>query len=105
MSFSALTPVGKYVAILSGLTIVSVLGTKTIIRQRRQGQFQPNYLESKSTNNDYNLAKIKPGFPENERKNETEEVKRKSEYEATGLSYMSRKRGDKLGLLDKWNKE
>ena len=54
-----------------------------------------------------NLAQVKPGFPlpkhgDNSIDNsEDHGLARKSKYEGSGLSAVTRKRGDKLGFLDR----
>lgn len=61
-----------------------------------------------------NIAKVKPGFPLPQHalkdgstadKDDENVFHRKSKYEAGGVSAMSRKRGDKLGFLDRRNKD
>lgn len=47
-----------------------------------------------------NVALVKPGFPL-PRGQQSDEGERKSEYEGSGMSVMSRKRGDKLGFMNR----
>ena len=77
-----------------------VLLTKTIIRNRKDKQFLPaarQLGDGTEVEDPYgNIAAIKPGFPMQQ-----EQRPRKSEFEGAGLSYRTRKSGDRLGFFDR----
>lgn len=93
----------KNVIYLSLTAIAGVIVAKTMIKERRISQFSPHMRglpqEDSSTYYD-NFAQVKPGFPLPQT-GESAGYERKSEFEGSGLSYMSRKRGDRLGFLDR----
>ncbi|AET39656.1 Coi1p Ecym_4631 [Eremothecium cymbalariae DBVPG len=105
MSINPFANIGQTVLYLSGAAILSVVVTKTVIRQRRDNNFRPHARDTDEDagkeEGDYysNLAKVKPGFPLEQGK--SNERSRKSEFEGAGLSYKSRKGGDRLGFLDR----
>lgn len=78
---------------------------KGVVRSRREAQYSPsavaNHEEQSKTAGYYdNLAQVRPGFPLPSQK-QTEAIERKSEFEGPGMSVLSRKRGDRLGFLDR----
>lgn len=79
---------------------------KSIVRGRREAKFIPSAMVSSKNGEDQalgyydNVALVKPGFPLPQGQ-QSDEGKRKSEYEGSGMSVMSRKRGDKLGFMDR----
>ncbi|EDO17303.1 hypothetical protein Kpol_1062p10 [Vanderwaltozyma polyspora DSM 70294] len=87
---------------------------KDNIRSKREASFSTDATATgKKSGQSYydNYAQIKPGFPlpkehtENIDSEQSVSPVRKSKYEGAGNSYMSRKRGDKLGFLDRKNNE
>lgn len=90
-----------------GLT-ASIVIVKTVVRDAKVSKFDPQNLsgdEKKDADSYYaNPALVKPGFPM-KKEEETTEIKRKSEFEGAGLSYNTRKRGDRLGFLDRRSNE
>ncbi|KAG0677868.1 hypothetical protein C6P41_003120 [Kluyveromyces marxianus] len=90
-----------------GLT-ASVVIVKTVVRDSKVSKFDPQNLASAQTSAEdahyANLAEIKPGFPL-KKGDEESQIKRKSEFEGAGLSYVTRKRGDRLGFLDRRKEE
>ena len=109
-------PNRKNILFISTIGLSSIFIAKTIIKRRRQEQFNPTakanedkYLDdklNKETDFYANLAKVRPGFPlpEKDASGNIEPVphyERKSKYEASGTSYSSRKAGDRLGFLDR----
>ncbi|CDO94220.1 unnamed protein product [Kluyveromyces dobzhanskii CBS 2104] len=100
--------VGRNFAYLCiGLT-ASVVIVKTMVRGEKMSKFNPQG-DSENVKKDgssyyLNPAGVKPGFPMKKEEDGTE-LKRKSEFEGAGLSYNTRKRGDKLGFFDRRNNE
>ncbi|SCU95039.1 LAME_0F10440g1_1 [Lachancea meyersii CBS 8951] len=99
---SAVNPfknIGRNTLYLVGGLIVSVFVTKKLVNSNKQIQFDRMQAEEITKENYYkNLANIKPGFP---LPAEDSSDVRKSEFEGRGLSYLSRKGGDRLGFLDR----
>ncbi|KAH3900265.1 uncharacterized protein SCODWIG_01727 [Saccharomycodes ludwigii] len=129
---ASLKTVAKGVGYLTAVGILSVFISKAIINRRRDEQFKPavrskgkldNKKDTEDTDEDINekyyanLANVKPGFPlpnqQSQQREQNESVnlplqnkkenQRKSEFEGAGLSYLTRKRGDKLGFFSRWN--
>ncbi|CAB4253741.1 similar to Saccharomyces cerevisiae YDR381C-A Protein of unknown function, localized to the mitochondrial outer membrane [Maudiozyma barnettii] len=117
MEYQVYKNVGKNILFISTIGLSSIFIAKSIIRRRRQEQFNPtakaneelyqNEKLHKETDYYANLAKVRPGFPlpqddvdaiTGERK---ERYERKSQYEGSGMSVSSRKHGDRLGFLDR----
>lgn len=98
----AISPNSKNAIYLSVFGILSVVLVKSIIRERRDAKFNPHARDAPANRSDVdyyeNLAQVKPGFP---LPSDASSQERKSEFEGAGLSYLSRKRGDKLGFLDR----
>ncbi|CEP60289.1 Coi1p LALA0_S01e07294g [Lachancea lanzarotensis] len=91
--------IGRNTLYLVGGLIVSVFATKKLVSDNKQTQFDRKKAEEITKENYYkNLANVKPGFPL-----PAEELAeaRKSEFEGRGLSYLSRKGGDRLGFFDR----
>ncbi|CAI4038242.1 SMKI04G5845 [Saccharomyces mikatae IFO 1815] len=103
--------IGKNLLYISAAGITSIFIVKTIVKSRRDAKFIPKARGNSDEMNerDYydNLAQVKPGFPlpkhgDNSIDNsEDHGLARKSKYEGSGLSAVTRKRGDKLGFLDR----
>lgn len=102
---------------ITGVGIGSIYLAKVVIKRRRDAKFQPKAiysnkpgtmgdLKNKDPSVSYyeNLAQVKPGFPIH-KDGEDKVPARKSKYEASGLSAVTRKRGDKLGFLDRRRNE
>lgn len=98
--------IGKNALYLCIALTASVVIAKTVIRGEKVSKFNPQTVgEEPATDKDKyysNLAQVQPGFP---LKKQKEEIHRKSEFEGAGLSYVTRKRGDKLGFLDRRSEE
>lgn len=100
---------------ISAAGIASIYVVKTVVKSRRDAKFIPkargNNGEANEKNYYDNLAQVKPGFPlpkhEDDNINSSEDhgLVRKSKYEGSGLSAVTRKRGDKLGFLDRRRNE
>ncbi|CCD22599.1 Coi1p NDAI_0A04430 [Naumovozyma dairenensis CBS 421] len=116
MSVNPFKNIGKNILIISGISIASIYTVKSIVRKRREAKFTPKALAlsrktaEENTLSDYydNLAQVKPGFPIPKPKDDsssTNILPRKSVYEASSPSVITRKRGDKLGFLDRRKKE
>ncbi|SCV06084.1 LANO_0H21748g1_1 [Lachancea nothofagi CBS 11611] len=91
--------VGRNGIYLVGGLIVSIFVSKKLINSNKKTQF--NRMQEQATSKeDYykNSAHVKPGFPLPA--GELQDT-RKSEFEGSGLSYLSRKGGDKLGFMDR----
>ncbi|SCU93429.1 LAMI_0E14334g1_1 [Lachancea mirantina] len=99
MSANPFQNIGKNAAYLCGFAILSVLAVKAAIRGRRDAQFD-RFGEKSQGRDDYykNLANVRPGFPISQADDGSG---RKSDFQGSGLSYLSRKRGDKLGFWDR----
>ncbi|SCU83851.1 LAFA_0D06260g1_1 [Lachancea sp. 'fantastica'] len=91
--------IGRNTLYLVGGLIVSVFLTKKLVSDNKQTQFDRMKADAITKENYYkNLANVKPGFP---LPAEDSAESRKSEFEGPGLSYLSRKGGDRLGFLDR----
>lgn len=88
---------------LIGGLAVSIYVTKKLTNANKVTQFD-RMQEKAKTKEDYykNSANVRPGFPIPA---ESSQEARKSEFEGVGLSYLSRKRGDKLGFMDRKKEE
>lgn len=105
----------KNLLYISAAGIASIYVVKTIVKARRDAKFIPkargNNGEVNEKNYYDNLAQVKPGFPipkdggDNIDCSEDHQLVRKSKYEGSGLSAVTRKRGDKLGFLDRRRNE
>ncbi|QLL30659.1 hypothetical protein HG536_0A04750 [Torulaspora globosa] len=106
MSANPFKNLGKNVIYVSIGAIASVLVAKRVVRSKKEAQYSPsasaNHEEHKAGTEGYydNLAQVRPGFPLPSQK-QTEAIERKSEFEGPGMSVLSRKRGDRLGFLDR----
>ncbi|SCU79903.1 LADA_0B03928g1_1 [Lachancea dasiensis] len=91
--------VGRNVVYLVGGLIASIFVTKTLVGANKQTQFD-RMKEKAASKEDYykNSAHVKPGFP---LPGENLATSRKSEFEGAGLSYLSRRGGDRLGFMDR----
>ncbi|ODQ78266.1 hypothetical protein BABINDRAFT_162920 [Babjeviella inositovora NRRL Y-12698] len=86
---------------LFGFIVVCFIGsiafTKSVVKDRRVANYKPQQLrldengEEAQTEPAFDSSKVKPGFPL-----PSDQYDRKSAYEGSGISYMSRKRGDRL---------
>ncbi|CAI1851153.1 hypothetical protein SEUBUCD646_0B04890 [Saccharomyces eubayanus] len=107
--------IGKNLLYISAAGIASIYIVKTIVKTRRDAKFTPQARgkNGELKERDYydNLAQVKPGFPLPKQANnnadgsEDHGLVRKSKYEGSGLSAATRKRGDKLGFLDRRGNE
>lgn len=108
--------IGKNLLYISGVGVLSLVIVKSIVRARRDAKFKPHALvgDEASSAQDYydNLAQVKPGFPLPKKLDKDEEFSivdaattRKSKYEAGGVSAVTRRRGDRLGFLDRRNND
>ncbi|ODV95818.1 hypothetical protein PACTADRAFT_49265 [Pachysolen tannophilus NRRL Y-2460] len=99
----------RQAAFLTSIALFTAYFVKSKIHLRRQQQFRPDELESSSYYSDgssnknqerQDISKIRPGFPTSE----NSEYMRKSQYEGSGNSYISRRSGDKIssGFWGKW---
>lgn len=108
--------IGRNVLYISAVGVFSVVVVKAIVRSQRDAKYKPQALINGENNNDEsyydNLAQVKPGFPIPKKKQASDEfdlelseaaTTRKSKYEAGGISAMTRKRGDRLGLFSRRN--
>lgn len=79
---------------------------KGIIRSKKEARYTPPALargknDSEQSKEYYdNLADVKPGFPL-PKDNPEDQSTRKSQFEGSGMSVLSRKRGDRLGFIDR----
>ncbi|KAF6007066.1 hypothetical protein HII13_004743 [Brettanomyces bruxellensis] len=104
---SALPPIRQFwkqIAFVSSVAIFAAYYAKNKVTIRRKQQFikdSSSYdsLMRKRVRSGNSIATIKPGFP---KEMDDEEYKRKSEFEGSGNSYMSRKHGDKFNMFDNW---
>lgn len=94
----------KNILYLTAAGAFSVILVKTIIRSQRDAKFIPLAKDQGAEGGDYysNVANVKPGFP---LPADAASSDRKSEFEGSGLSYRSRKSGDKLGFWDRRSKD
>ncbi|CAI4059092.1 Coi1p SKDI_04G5925 [Saccharomyces kudriavzevii IFO 1802] len=106
--------IGKNLLYISTAGIASIYIVKTIVKTRRDAKFIPKARgdNGEVSERDYydNLAQVRPGFPlpkqnGNNIDPECHGLVRKSKYEGSGLSAATRKRGDKLGFLDRRRNE
>lgn len=110
--------VGRTVLYVSAVGVFSVVVVKAIVRSQRDAKYKPHELiDGQGNRNDGyydNLAQVKPGFPIPKKTQASDEfdlelseaaTTRKSKYEAGGISAMTRKRGDRLGFLNRINKD
>ncbi|CAI4057476.1 hypothetical protein SUVZ_02G4950 [Saccharomyces uvarum] len=103
--------IGKNLLYISAAGIASIYIVKTIVKTKRDAKFTPQARgkNEKVQERDYydNLAQVKPGFPLPKQVNNSVDdskdhgLLRKSKYEGSGLSAATRKKGDKLGFLDR----
>lgn len=109
----------KNIFYISAIGLSSIFISKSIIKRKKLEKFNPTskdnaekYLSHKiDQETDYyaNLATVRPGFPlpksENTTNDSTAKYERKSKYEGSGMSVLSRKSGDRLGFLDRRNND
>ncbi|CCE63251.1 hypothetical protein TPHA_0E01580 [Tetrapisispora phaffii CBS 4417] len=108
MNSNAFEALGKKLAIITVIGFGALFVAKNNVKSKKASKFQPNVKVSATEQNtgDYysNLAKIKPGFPlpkDDSSDAGGSKYQRKSKYEGSGNSYLSRKGGDRLGFLDR----
>ncbi|CUS21840.1 LAQU0S04e01992g1_1 [Lachancea quebecensis] len=95
--------IGRNLLYLIGGLAVSVYVTKKLTRANKVTQFDRMQEKAKNEEEYYkNLAHVRPGFPITA---DGSKEARKSEFEGSGLSYLSRKGGDRLGFLDRKNND
>lgn len=101
----------KNILYVSIAAVASLTVVKGIIKARKEAKFtsaamaQYNADDQKSKEYYANSADVKPGFPLPRSESEFETHKRKSKYEGTGMSVLSRRRGDRLGFFDRRSDE
>lgn len=86
---------------LFGFIVVCFVGsiafTKSVVKDRRVANYKPKQLRLGETDEEvamdpsFDSSSVRPGFPL-----PSDQYERKSAYEGSGVSYMSRKRGDRL---------
>lgn len=98
--------VGKNIVYLCTSLTASVIIVKTLIRDRKASTFSPQQIAKEKQDGDYdyysNIAEVRPGFP---LKKADAASETNTGFEGTGLSYMTRKHGDRLGFLDRRSEE
>lgn len=89
--------------------VASVLVVKGVVKARREAKYSSTGMASSDISKQSaayydNLAHVKPGFPLPNNEQGEDERQRKSEFEGPGMSVLSRRSGDRLGLFN-WGKD
>lgn len=86
----------KQALFLSTLAIGTALFVKSKVHLRKKNQHLPDAVLG-DREQDYDISKIRPGFPQS--KDDMTAYGRKSEFQGTADSYLTRKSGDKFSFF------